>query len=359
MKWQLSRFRVGDIVEVRSKQEILATLDAKGCNDRMPFMPEMLQYCGRRFRVGAVAHKTCDVAQQTLKSRRLGATVHLVGVRCDGSAHGGCQAECNLFWKDAWLKPAADSDVASQKPGLVGSPACTGISEPQLMERTRLSSDSPQPDAVYSCQATQLFAATDALAWWNPKQYLRDVTTGNHSLRYVLGVLLVACLKHLHKNAPRGYRLTKHLYESMHRRLLGRELPEFRGAIRDGRPTPTGRLDLRPGERVRIKSKVEIEATLDAKGRNRGLYFDVELSPYCGSVTTVRKSVTQFIDEATGKMCHAKQPCIMLDGVACKAEYSQCRLLCPRSIPSYWREVWLERTGDEDAVKGPACDHRL
>src|SRR5437867_2933228 len=104
MTWLLSCFRAGDLVDVRSKEEILATLDHRGCLDGMPFMPEMLQYCGRRFRVGAVAHKTCETAQKTFKARRLQPTVHIAGLRCDGSAHDGCQADCNLFWRDAWLK---------------------------------------------------------------------------------------------------------------------------------------------------------------------------------------------------------------------------------------------------------------
>jgi hypothetical protein len=30
--------------------------------------------------------------------------VHLTGVRCDGQAHGGCQAGCLIYWKEAWLK---------------------------------------------------------------------------------------------------------------------------------------------------------------------------------------------------------------------------------------------------------------
>jgi hypothetical protein len=54
------RLRVGDVVEVRSEGEILATLDENGELDAMPFMPEMLQFCGRRFRVDKVAVKTCD-----------------------------------------------------------------------------------------------------------------------------------------------------------------------------------------------------------------------------------------------------------------------------------------------------------
>ena len=52
---------VGDWVEVRSREEILATLDENGRLEELPFMPQMFQYCGRRFRVIARAHKTCDV----------------------------------------------------------------------------------------------------------------------------------------------------------------------------------------------------------------------------------------------------------------------------------------------------------
>ena len=106
MTWRLSRFRAGDMVEVRSREEILSTLDPSGCIEGMPFMPEMLPFCGRRIRVRAVAHKTCETARRTWEGRRLNETVHLERASCDGSAHGGCQAECALFWKDAWLKPA-------------------------------------------------------------------------------------------------------------------------------------------------------------------------------------------------------------------------------------------------------------
>ena len=34
----------GDVVEVRSPDEILATLDDNACRDAMPFMPEMIKY---------------------------------------------------------------------------------------------------------------------------------------------------------------------------------------------------------------------------------------------------------------------------------------------------------------------------
>jgi len=105
----------------------------------------------------------------------------------------------------------------------------------------------------------------------------------------------------------------------MHQWLSGRASPSLHGQIPDGAPTPTGRLDLKPGEYVRIKTQTEIEQTIHKNGQNRGLYFDPEeMAPYCGWVVKIRKPVTKIIDEPTGKMLHMKQPCIMSEGVICK-----------------------------------------
>ena len=99
-----SRLRAGDWVQVRTKEEILGTLDARGRLDELPFMPEMLAYCGKRMRVGKRAHKTCDPAVG-IGGRKMANTVHLENIRCNGSAHDGCEAACLIFWKEAWLKP--------------------------------------------------------------------------------------------------------------------------------------------------------------------------------------------------------------------------------------------------------------
>src|SRR5438477_12412428 len=93
----------GELVEVASREEILSTLDQDGKLDSMPFMPEMLQYCGKRFRVFMRADKTCDNIRQW-SLRRANNAVHLTGVRCDGTSHGSCDAGCLLFWNEAWLK---------------------------------------------------------------------------------------------------------------------------------------------------------------------------------------------------------------------------------------------------------------
>lgn len=54
------QLRSGDLVEVRSKEEILGSLDGKGQLEGLPFMPQMFQFCGQKFRVCKRAHKTCD-----------------------------------------------------------------------------------------------------------------------------------------------------------------------------------------------------------------------------------------------------------------------------------------------------------
>ena len=95
--------KVGDWVEVRSFAEICATLDVQSSVDALPFMPEMARYCGRRFKVYKRAHKACDTID-TYMNRSMADAVHLE-LRCDGSAHGGCQAGCLIYWKTAWLKP--------------------------------------------------------------------------------------------------------------------------------------------------------------------------------------------------------------------------------------------------------------
>jgi hypothetical protein len=91
---------------------------------------------------------------------------------------------------------------------------------------------------------------------------------------------------------------------------------------------------------VRVKSKEQILATLDRKGRNRGLSFDSEMLKYCGQRARVLRRVDHIIEEPTGRMLHLPGDCIVLEGVICAADYHQ---YCPRSIYPYWREIWLER----------------
>ncbi len=72
----------GEWVEVKSPEEIQATLDQHGRNRGLSFEPEMTLYCGRRYRV-ATPLRTI-VAEETGKMIQLSNTVILDGVVCEG-----------------------------------------------------------------------------------------------------------------------------------------------------------------------------------------------------------------------------------------------------------------------------------
>jgi hypothetical protein len=200
----------------------------------------------------------------------------------------------------------------------------------ELLTRAARQPAAPGEEERFSCQATQLLRATSPLNWWDPRQYVRDLRTGNTGpLRLGRGLAVFLFNK----------------YQGFSKRFLP---PRLR--IREGRwypftygeldKTPTGVLGLQPGELVRVKSKEQILATLDRNGRNRGLSFDAEMLKYCGTQARVLRRVTQIIDERTGRMRRLPRDCIVLEGVVCQADYHR---FCPRGIYQYWRELWLER----------------
>jgi hypothetical protein len=322
--------KVGEWVEVRTREEILATLDEHGRLENLPFMPEMLQHCGQRLRVWKRADKTCDNIQ-AWSIRRMERSVHLQGVRCDGAAHGGCQAGCLIFWKEAWLKRVDDDRVtprAPAKPPAAKLPTLCTVEGVRSAART-VNSDGQE---VYSCQATEALKFTSYMFTWDLRQYVRDLRSGNldsgitantrpeRILEVVFGILRV--IRTLILTATNG---------------LGYRYPYIKGALVK---TSTETLGLEPGEVVQVRSKEEIIATIDKDQKNRGLLFDSEMLPYCGGTYRVLRRVHHIIDEKTGKMLHMKYPCIILEGVACRSDFHR---LCPRAIYHYWREGWLKR----------------
>jgi hypothetical protein len=356
---------VGDWVEVRTKEEILESLDANGRLGGMPFMPEMFRFCGKTFQVYKRAHKTCDyTTAYPYHTRRLDRTVHLE-TRCDGEAHGGCQAGCLLYWKQAWLKPLSGDPrkiaaVRTETPfgEVVDAAPSAGCSESEGWGRTQIS-DPNGGAPQYVCQATQVPYATTPLAWWDVRQYIEDYWSGNVGLGRIFSGLIYSIYYQLSQLGIGLGPAMRWFYNKFHRVWGGTPFPRKRGLIPEGKPTPAGTLNLQPGELVRVKSHEEILKTVDSGNRNRGMYWDAELVPYCGGTYQVLKSVTKIIDEKTGKMVEMKTPCIILDSVVCQARYSPCRMLCPKSMYPYWREIWLERvaatgtSGEDDghAVK--------
>ena len=322
----------GDLVEVRSYEEIAATLDKSACLDKLPFMPEMAQYCGRQFRVYRRADKTCDTVNQT-GGRRTFDTVHLEDVRCDGSEHGGCQALCLIFWKEAWLKRASSVEEVHDRE----------VAPDIDLVRHACTDDSADGEAtIYRCQATALPEFTTLLHWWDIRQYFRDLKTGNTTLGRFVRILCLAAFRAMIRIGI-GTRALIFTYNKMQTLRGGQPYPTIKGTQSN---TPADSLNLQPGEMVRIKPLEEIVATLDKNSKNRGMRFDPEMAKFCGGTYRVAQRVDKIIEEHTGRMLNFATPSVILDNVFCHSEFSSCRLFCPRSIFSYWRENWLERVPD-------------
>lgn len=303
----------GEWVVVKRIEEILATLDDHGALDGLPFMPEMSAFCGGKFRVFRRADKINDWVRHS-GLRRPRHTVLLEGLRCDGRHHGGCQAWCHLRWNEAWLTRA---DVAAEAIKPQGAlPLRLGESD-----LVRLAGRADDSGAMrYVCQVTELGAGTTPLAWWDPRHYLRDLVLGNVRLGPLLvGVSLAA-------------------FNRVQRARGG--VGSINYATLTQPSSPHQVLGLRPGEVVRVRSKLEIEATLNSRSRNRGLWFDAEMVRFCGGEYRVLARVEKVVEESTGKLIHLSNPCIILDGVTASGEY---QAFCAQNEAIFWREIWLER----------------
>lgn len=351
--------RIGDCVEVRSKEEILQTLDSDGRLEGVPFMPEMFAFCGQKFQVHKIAHKTCDYSVYPYRTRRLRRTVHLQ-TRCDGQAHDGCQAGCLLYWKEDWLNDVRENGETST-PQLVeahlqvdNNAQLRGrCNESDVWARVKmLQTDDGTP--TYICQMTQVPYATTPLAWWDVRQYVEDYLSGNVTLGRIFSGLIYWSYYSL-SQAGIGVGLPmRWLYDKLCPLWGGTLFPRRPGVIPEGKPTPLVTLNLQPGELVRVKSHEQILGTVDIENRNRGMYWDAELVPYCGGTYKVLQRVTKIIGERTGKMQEMKSPCIILDSVVCQARYSSCRLFCPKGMYPYWREIWLDRVGPSNTGNSSA-----
>jgi hypothetical protein len=323
------------MVEVRSEEEILRTLGADGKLDGLPFMPEMLRFCGRRYRVRARAHKACDTIDWQ-QFRRLESAVHLEDLRCDGSAHGGCQAGCLLYWNEAWLRLVEPDEEAAPNSRTTGEQTpgtdSVGASKEALLAATQVGTNQAGK-ALFSCQATELVRASKRLLpWWEPSQYVEDITSGNSTVRRVVRALLVGLFNRFQQANARF----------LPRFCLIRDCkryPFIEGKATTG-DTPTGSLWLQPGDIVEIKSRDEIFATLDENEKTQGLRFDSEMLHYCGRRARVLRRIEHIIDEKTGRMLAIKRDTVVLDGVICRGIYHRS---CPRAIYPYWREAWLRR----------------
>jgi hypothetical protein len=330
-------FQRGRWVHVKSPAEIKRTLDAEGSLDGLPFMPEMVQYCGRRLKIVRFANQVCAQVGE-VEIRRLADAVVLDVERCDGCHHGGCEMGCDFIWKSQWLTPVDDNLEAEQKcpagdAAVKVEPdgASQEVRDPHFhrhlvqissvgggIESNRSNVD-PSKAVRYRCQATELGAASKQASAFNLQQYRVERQTNGTSL----------------------WAIGKFLCSTLVRKALGRD----ENCSGPRQRTPVADLRLEVGDRVRVKSFDQIVDTLDAKGCNRGLWFDrAEMKPFCGQTMTVTRKVTRILDERSGELLELKVPSVVLNETQCSGLK---RRFCGRGMLHFWREVWVEKDGSE------------
>jgi hypothetical protein len=298
---------VGDLVEIKSWAEISATLDERGCLEELPFMPEMVAMCGQRARVFRSLHRIFDY-RKTRRMRQLEGAVLLAGVVCGGERHGGCEAACLTAWKSSWLRRVDQSTTPRDFFAIEQPPH----SSPQPVFGTH----APH----YSCQLTQLSAASKPIDGWSLIDTLRPLVSGNVApAAFVVGWLT-------------------NLFNDIQQWRRGAGYPNFEATVNVG--VPAEEQALKVGDSVVVRSSAEIRVTLNAQSLNRGLYFEPDMLKYCGQRIPVKAEVRRIIDIVTGEIRHMKTPAYLLDDVRFSGER---QLFNAQHEPLFWRAIWLRR----------------
>jgi hypothetical protein len=308
--------RTGDWVQVKTPLEIAQTLDADGMLEGLPFMPEMIEWCGRSARTTRRAEKTCiEYPGGGYKIREFlnNNVVVLDGLRCSGQNHDGCQRACTIFWKKAWLR----------KVDFQQAPLAVDCLAKDALRAKLKTKASP---VRYVCQSTELARATQPLT--RTRMFQKCVFEIRSGSRGVLEMIKLVV-------AP--------LWRKATRKIPRRQLA---GSLKR---TPVGNLALQPGEWVTIRPAPEIATTLDSRGRNRGLTCDYGMSNHSGGRFRVRHRLDRMISEANGEMRQVEAT-VVLDGLNCT-----CANVvggCPRQDFIYWREIWLKRIDQGEPNSG-------
>ena len=212
----------GDIVRIKSKEEIWATLDRWGLLKGCGMMDHMWQLCGTTQRVLKRIDQFVD--ERNYKLKKCKGMVALENVLCIGTKDFGiCDRSCFFFWREEWLEKIDDEEAAS----------------------------------------------------------LQNINTLN----------------------------------IQNKTIFDREL-------------------------VRIRSRQEIEATLDFDLQLHGCKFLEEMWKYCGTTQSVFRNVSRILDERDylAKNCKGL---MILEGLICDGTKSIGR--CDRSCFYFWRIEWLEK----------------
>lgn len=103
IKQEQSKFHENQIIKIKTKEDIIITLDKDNKLDGLFFMNQMLNYCGQE-------HKIWKIVKHIYMDKMISPTAPLYilhDLRCDGiseSFNHRCDRTCNLIWHESWLE---------------------------------------------------------------------------------------------------------------------------------------------------------------------------------------------------------------------------------------------------------------
>lgn len=100
---------------------------------------------------------------------------------------------------------------------------------------------------------------------------------------------------------------------------------------------------LAAGDRVRVRSREEIEATLDRWHELRGCAFLENMWQYCETTQHVLTPLHRFLDERDYKVKKCRG-IVLLENIHCEGTPVFGR--CDRRCYLFWREEWLEKISE-------------
>lgn len=107
----------GEIVEVKSIEEMRATLDGDGRNRGLICDLELRKFCGRQYRV--LSRLDRMISETTGEMRSVEGTVYLDGNLCMCAwSVGGCPRQEYCYWREVWLKRVDPGAKVKVEPGL-------------------------------------------------------------------------------------------------------------------------------------------------------------------------------------------------------------------------------------------------
>jgi len=96
------------------------------------------------------------------------------------------------------------------------------------------------------------------------------------------------------------------------------------------------------GDKVTVKSKIEIKKMLNEHEKYKGCLFIDEMYEYCDEIHTVLKEVKFFFDEAKQSFCKCNDM-VILEGVTCSGRQRIYSVSCDRQCFFYWHKAWLKK----------------